>query len=112
MNSNHNIVKFTWNCFIYEHKKHSQIFYIDIFYWALEDYVNRMKEYFKQNFPFTIFNEDFTIELATNEDYEGKDILNNPTFLKALNYPLCGYMHPYIDENGKRREHQIEDKLS
>lgn len=110
---NHNIIKFTWVCFIDEHgKQHSQVYYINVFRWTLEEFTEKMKEYIKEHILFSVFEEDCKIELVTRTEAEGKEILNIPTFLKALEYPVCGYFNPYIDEFGKRREHPIEDKFN
>lgn len=109
----HNIIKFTWVCFIDEHgKQHSQTYFIDALNWSLEDYIKQLREYFN-SIAFVIFDDDIKVELANKDEYTQQDVLNNPSFIKAMEkYTLCGFFNPYIDESGKRREHPIENKLN
>jgi len=79
-----------------------QVYYINIFYWDVDEYKQKLKESIENELPCFLFDDDCDVEVAEENDYKDKYILNYPTLRKfLLMYTYYDGKNPYVDANGK-----------
>lgn len=79
-----------------------QVYYVDIYYWDANEYKEKLKKRLESEIIGFIFDDDCIFELASENDFKDKYIMNFPTLLRALkDYTYCLGKNPYIDLTGK-----------
>lgn len=102
---NGNVLKLTFHTVIDNNNvvtPFNQVYYLHIFYWNIDEYKQKLKESLEHKIFGFLFDYDCDVEVAEENDYKDKYILNYPTLIKfLLDYTYYNGKNPYIDANGK-----------
>ena len=102
---NRRVAKLTFHT-VYENNRVvtpiDQVYYVDIYSWPENKYKEKIKKRLQEELVGFIFDDDCIFELAEENDFKDKYIMNFLTLLKCLKeYTYCVGKNPYIDLTGK-----------